>query len=65
MGSELELMREPDWEWFKQVDGLYGVWAGGSLDGWVGKEGPLVQEILGESRVAVLDNVPHAFCLCE
>ncbi|OCF40304.1 hypothetical protein I317_05871 [Kwoniella heveanensis CBS 569] len=46
--------------------GLYGVWAGGSMDGWVGKDGPIVQEALGGlegGRVKVLDGVPHAFCL--
>ncbi|WVQ99318.1 hypothetical protein IAU59_006450 [Kwoniella sp. CBS 9459] len=80
--SEMDLIREPDIEWFKsqnmqsdsegvmgaQGQGLYGVWACGNLDGWVGKDGPLVQEALGgakDGRVKVLDGVPHAFCLTQ
>lgn len=74
MASELEIMREPDFEWFRSQgvadasSGLFGVWAGGNLDGWVGKEGPMVQDALGGRdgrRVTVLDGVPHAFCLSE
>jgi len=74
MSSELEVMREPDFEWFESqksedpTRGLFGVWAGGNLDGWVGKEGPMVQDLLGGvdgKRVTVLEGVPHAFCLCK
>ncbi|WVF71555.1 hypothetical protein IAT40_006363 [Kwoniella sp. CBS 6097] len=76
--SEMDLIREPDVEWFKTQNvrgesegaknGLYGVWAGGNLDGWVGKDGPIVQEALGGpegGRVKVLNGVPHAFCLTQ
>ena len=70
----MNTITEPDMEWFSSQThvetsrGLFGVWAGGNLDGWVGREGPMIQETLGGetgSRVAVLDGVPHAFCLRE
>ncbi|WVW83806.1 hypothetical protein I302_105827 [Kwoniella bestiolae CBS 10118] len=74
--SEMDLIRDPDLEWFKLQNtrehgggkGLYGVWAKGNLDGWVGRDGPLVQDALGGEeggRVKVLDGVPHAFCLTQ
>lgn len=69
-------IRELDTEWFKaqgadqagENEGLFGVWTKGNGDGWVGKDGPLVQECLGgeiSGRVKVLDGVPHAFCLSK
>jgi hypothetical protein len=72
--SELGGIQAPDFEWIStQVTkdttrGLFGVWSGGNLDGWVGEDGPLVQHALGGlegGRVRVVDKVPHAFCLCE
>ncbi|WRT66269.1 uncharacterized protein IL334_003222 [Kwoniella shivajii] len=72
--SEMDLIREPDIPWYKSQrvgdhqKGLFGVWAKGKLDGWVGEDGPLVQEALGgesEGRVKLLDGVPHAFCLTQ
>lgn len=65
-----------DTDWFKtqgtdqteEREGLFGVWTGGNGDGWVGKDGPLVQECLGgesSERVKILDGVPHAFCLSK
>ncbi|WWD17391.1 hypothetical protein CI109_101832 [Kwoniella shandongensis] len=72
--SEMKLIQEPDLNWFRaqRVDdtkkGLYGVWASGNTDGWVGKDGPLVQECLGGEdggRVKLLDGVPHAYCLTQ
>ncbi|KAI9639519.1 uncharacterized protein MKK02DRAFT_39828 [Dioszegia hungarica] len=51
--------------------GLFGIWAGGNLDGWVGREGEMVQSVMGGEgvdggaggRVVVVDGIPHAFCL--
>lgn len=68
--SEMQLIREPDYEWFlKQRDlpageGVYGVWSEGSLDGWVGKEAPMIRDCLGKQRAVTVD-IPHAFCLSE
>ena len=48
--------------------GVHGIWSGGTLDGWVGREGGMVRDALGgenNGRVKVLDGVPHAFCLSE
>lgn len=68
----MEVMQDPDVDWFSQQAvndpsrGLLGLWSGGNLDGWVGKEGPLIQDCLGgvgSGRVVILDKVPHAFCL--
>ncbi|WWC61774.1 uncharacterized protein I303_104359 [Kwoniella dejecticola CBS 10117] len=72
--SEMQLIRDPDIDWHRSQNiedkqqGLFGVWAGGNLDGWVGKDGPLVQEALGGlggGRVKTLEGVPHAFCLTQ
>ncbi|OCF74745.1 hypothetical protein I204_05127 [Kwoniella mangroviensis CBS 8886] len=72
--SEMDLIRDPDIEWYKsqnledQQRGLFGIWAKGNLDGWVGKDGPLVQDALGgeeSGRARLLDGVPHAFCLTQ
>lgn len=69
--SEMKVIRSPDLEWYKaqaqkpRANGVYGVWSGGSLDGWVGKEGPMIRDVLGEKRSTVLDGVPHAFVLSE
>ncbi|ORY32510.1 hypothetical protein BCR39DRAFT_374879 [Naematelia encephala] len=72
--SEMETIRQPDLPWFKTnvhkdpTRGLFGVWSGGNLDGWVGREGAMVRECLGGEwggRVRVLDGVPHAFCLSQ
>lgn len=68
--SELRGILAPDLDWLEsqtsgpETTGLYGVWAEGKLDGWVGRDGPLVQERLGLRRVKILETVPHAFCLC-
>lgn len=48
--------------------GLYGIWAEGNIDGWVGREGEMVREVMGgedSGRVVVVPRVPHAFCLCK
>lgn len=48
--------------------GLFGIWAEGSADGWVGREGEMVRQVMGGQgggRVAVVNGVPHAFCLCK
>ena len=48
--------------------GVYGIWSGWTIDGWVGREGPLLRDALGGAkggRVKVLDGVPHAFCLSQ
>ncbi|KAK4685057.1 hypothetical protein P7C73_g5101, partial [Tremellales sp. Uapishka_1] len=72
--SEMDVIRAPDTEWFSaqsgkddSTRGLFGLWAGGSLDGWVGKDGAIVRDALGGEgeRVKVLDGVPHAFCMAE
>ena len=76
--SEMAVIRAPDLEWFRRqtrtgtathasgaLGGLYGVWADGNLDGWVGREGPMVQDALGSGRVVRLQGVPHTFCLSE
>lgn len=72
--SEMLAIKEPDVRWFEsQRDedgsrGVFGCWARGRGDGWVGSEGPQCQEALGgESggRVVLMDGVPHAFCLSE
>ncbi|WVQ80639.1 hypothetical protein IAT38_002744 [Cryptococcus sp. DSM 104549] len=76
--AEMRDIREPDLGWFKTqgVDeagkegrrGLYGIWAGGNLDGWVGQDGPLIRDCLGGEaggRVKLVDGVPHAFCLTQ
>lgn len=72
--SEMDLIKEPDLAWFgaqaadDKTRGLFGVWSGGNLDGWVGREGPMVRDALGgegSERVRVLEGVPHAFCLSE
>lgn len=68
--SEMKLIREPDYEWFlKQREllkgqGVYSVWSEGNLDGWVGKEAPLIRDCLGKERAITVD-IPHAFCLGE
>lgn len=70
--SEMEQIKEPDMDWFKAQNredssrGLFGVWSAGNLDGWVGREGPMVREALGGEeggRAKVLEGIPHAFCL--
>jgi hypothetical protein len=70
--SEMDHIKEPDLEWFTaqgQLEigkGLHGAWSAGNLDGWVGREGPMVQQCLGgvtSDRVNMLEGVPHAFCL--
>ncbi len=70
----MKIIRDPDVGWIRSqcVDdptrGLFGVWSGGKLDGWSGKDGPLVRECLGGEaggRIKVLEGVPHAFCLCK
>lgn len=70
--SEFEHIREPDFEWFRSQNtadrssGLFGVWSAGNLDGWVGREGPMIRDCLGGEeggRVKVVPGVPHAFCL--
>ena len=74
--SEMEHIREPDLEWFTSRAGpvrdagagLFGIWADGQTDGWVGREGPMIQACLGGERggrVKAIKGVPHAFCLCE
>ncbi|WWC70297.1 uncharacterized protein I206_104247 [Kwoniella pini CBS 10737] len=72
--SEMQLIRDPNINWFEsqaiedRQKGLFGIWAGGNLDGWVGKDGPLVQEALGGEeggRVRKLKGIPHAFCLTQ
>lgn len=70
----MAVIREPDLDWIRsqrfndKYRGLFGLWSGGALDGWSGKDGPLTRECLGEEeggRVKVLNGVPHAFCLCK
>jgi hypothetical protein len=67
--NEMEIVREPDFAWFgKQAamsyaSGVYSCWSAGSMDGWVGHEGPMVRERLGPDRYIQLEGVPHAFCL--
>ena len=71
----MEHIGEVDVEWFKShadldapTEGLFGLWAGGNLDGWIGRDGPMVRDCLGGQgggRVKVLEGVPHAFCLSE
>jgi hypothetical protein len=70
----MDLIKEPDVGWFEaqafedKARGVFGVWSGGKLDGWVGREGPMVQDALGGEdggRVRVLEDVPHAFCLSK
>jgi hypothetical protein len=72
----MEVIRDPDETWFKMQSlgdpkdgkGIYGLWSEGNLDGWVGKDGPLVRDWLGGvpgGRVKTLSGVPHAFCLSE
>ncbi|OXM82184.1 hypothetical protein C364_00296 [Cryptococcus neoformans Bt63] len=73
--DEMRQIKGVDTDWFRtqgtdqaEERGLFGVWTGGNGDGWVGKDGPLVQECLGgesSERVKVLDGVPHAFCLTK
>ncbi|OWZ60173.1 hypothetical protein LQV05_000274 [Cryptococcus neoformans] len=73
--DEMRQIKAVDTDWFRtqgtdqaEERGLFGVWTGGNGDGWVGKDGPLVQECLGgesSERVKVLDGVPHAFCLTK
>ncbi|WWC89420.1 uncharacterized protein L201_004344 [Kwoniella dendrophila CBS 6074] len=73
--SEMDLIRDLDLDWFdsQRLDddnqrGLFGVWADNNMDGWVGKDGPLVQDALGweeGGRVKMLEGVPHAFCLTQ
>jgi hypothetical protein len=78
--SEMATIKEPDLEWYRSQassrcdsdsyapHGLYAVYAAGNIDGWVGREGPLIRECLGGEqggRVEMLEGVPHAFCLSE
>lgn len=80
--SEMATIKEPDLEWYRSqgsscsdsnIDssaphGLYAVYSAGNIDGWVGREGPLIRECLGGEpggRVEMLEGVPHAFCLSE
>lgn len=68
--SEMKLIREPDYEWFLKQrelprgEGVHGVWSEGNLDGWVGKEAPMIRDCLGKDRACTVD-IPHAFCLSE
>lgn len=70
----MDVIRDPDLDWFftegklAPGKGLYGIWSAGNLDGWVGREGPLVRDCLGGEdggRVKILEGVPHAFCLSK
>ncbi|KAK8864310.1 hypothetical protein IAR55_001557 [Kwoniella newhampshirensis] len=72
--SEMKLIRQPDLDWIRSQrvknneEGLFGVWSAKNSDGWVGQDGPLVQDCLGNEeggRVKLLDGVPHAFCLTQ
>ncbi|ODN82123.1 hypothetical protein L202_02430 [Cryptococcus amylolentus CBS 6039] len=74
--DEMEEIKELDLIWFKSQGldlgrsekGLFGVWAAGKGDSWVGRDGPLVQDCLGGTeggRVKMLEQVPHAFCLTQ
>ena len=72
--SELDLIKDPDLDWFRSqadlgpTEGLFGVWSAGNMDGWVGREGPIVQDCLGgesSERVEILEGIPHAFCLSK
>ncbi|WVO16206.1 hypothetical protein L204_103877 [Cryptococcus depauperatus] len=74
--DEMISIRDLDEGWFKSQglnntnagNGLYGIWSAGNQDGWVGRDGPLVQEYLGKEesgRVKVLSGVPHAFCVTQ
>ncbi|KAK1924160.1 hypothetical protein DB88DRAFT_489275 [Papiliotrema laurentii] len=72
--SELDLIKDPDLGWFRSqadlgpTEGLFGVWSAGNMDGWVGREGPIVQDCLGgesSERVEILEGIPHAFCLSQ
>ncbi|EIW70730.1 hypothetical protein M231_02617 [Tremella mesenterica] len=72
--SEMLGIRDLDVDWFASQasiplpEGLFGVWSAGNLDGWVGRDGALVQAALrGEDggRVTLLQGIPHAFCLRE
>ena len=78
--SEMATIKEPDLEWYRSQGssrsdsnshaphGLYAVYSAGNIDGWVGREGPLIRECLGGEeggRVEMLEGVPHAFCLSE
>ncbi|BEI89657.1 uncharacterized protein CcaverHIS019_0210190 [Cutaneotrichosporon cavernicola] len=69
--SEMMTIREPDEKWFRAQaklpvgKGVHSVWSAGNADGWVGREGPMIQDWLGEERVVELDGVRHAFCLWE
>ncbi|MDN8902000.1 hypothetical protein Q0O39_14020, partial [Staphylococcus aureus] len=59
--SEMEIIRTPDQAFFLgQADlpegqGVHGLWSSGSLDGWVGKDGPLIREWLGEKRAQTIE----------
>lgn len=72
----MDSILEPDLDFIRSMSsvktqegrGLYGIWAGGGLDGWVGREGEMVREEMGDEaggRVIVVDRVPHAFCLSK
>ena len=65
---------DPDWEVLRPQEGLeigrgiHGIWAEERLDGWVGRDGPMVRDVIGGEqggRVMILNGVPHAFCLSE
>lgn len=72
--SEMSVIREPHLDWIRSqrvndpYKGLFGLWSGGNIDGWSGKDGPLTRECLGGEaygRVKVFKGVPHAFCLSK
>ncbi|KAL1408983.1 hypothetical protein Q8F55_005802 [Vanrija albida] len=66
--SEMEIIRTPDQAFYLEQRnqpegrGVYGLWSAGSLDGWVGSDGPLIQSWLGEKRAQTIQ-APHAFCI--
>lgn len=67
----MDCLGRPELNWYYSQrdkpagEGVYGVWSAGTLDGWVGEDGPLIQSALGPKRVVELEGVPHAFCLSK
>lgn len=68
--DEMTTMGAPDLPFFKSQallpsgEGVHSIWSAKNGDGWVGKEGPMIQEALGEDRVVEV-HAPHAFVLCK